>query len=131
MTYQEKVADVTTKLQQKHAYRPGLGDSGAARLALQPLESDKTELQTNPFDKGSESRRSLRIHLAQVDIELEQMTETTNLLENSLTKVKARLHVRSSERTVSRDVATPCMIISAISKTNWSKRGPEPHASIA
>ena len=99
LTYQEKVADVTTKLQQKHAYLlKELGDSGAVRLALQPLESDKTELQTSPFDEGNESRQSLRIHLAQVDIELEQMTETTNLLENSLSKVKARLARAEFER---------------------------------
>jgi len=99
LTYQEKVADVTTKLQQKHAYLlKELGDSGGARLALQPLESEKTELQANPFEGGDESRQSLRIHLAQVDIELEQMTETTNLLENSLSKVKARLARAEFER---------------------------------
>ena len=109
MTYQEKVADVTTKLQQKHAYLlKELGDSGAVRLALQPLESDKTELQNSPFDESNESRQSLRIHLAQVDIELEQMTETTNLLENSLSKVKARLARAELNAIISRDVATPC-----------------------
>ena len=42
LTYQEKVADVTTKLQQKHAYLlKELGDSGAVRLALQPWRATK------------------------------------------------------------------------------------------
>ena len=94
LTYQEKVAEVTKKLQVKHSYLlkelgEGVG-SLAVGAAVQMSAGDRS-IASNPFNEIDESRQSLRIHLAQVDIELEQMTETTNLLENSLSKVKARL----------------------------------------
>jgi murein DD-endopeptidase MepM/ murein hydrolase activator NlpD len=94
LTYQEKVAEVIKKLQVKHTYLlKELGDgtgSFAVGSSEKMLVGDRA-LAPTPFNEIDESRQSLRIHLAQVDIELEQMTYTTNLLENSLSKVKARL----------------------------------------
>ena len=101
LIYQEKVAEVTKKLQVKHAYLLKELGEGAGSLAVSSSEQMSVgdrAIASSPFDQIDESRQSLRIHLAQVDIELEQMTETTNLLENSLSKVKARLAQAEYER---------------------------------
>lgn len=101
LTYQEKVADVTKKLQAKHAYllRELTEDENGATTSSADREFDRaTRSAANSFEEIDESGQSLRIHLAQVDIELEQMTETTNLLEQSLSKVKARLAKAEFER---------------------------------
>ena len=94
LTYQEKVADVTKKLQDKHAYllkELGEGTEIGSVTVLPRRSGVEDDVSSVTFGTGNESQESLQIHLAQVDIELEQMTETTNLLENSLSKVKARL----------------------------------------
>lgn len=99
LTYQEKVAEVTKKLQEKHAYLlKELGEGSAGLASISQMPERDSDLASNPFGETDESRQSMRIHLAQVDIELEQMTETTNLLENSLSKVKARLARAEFER---------------------------------
>ena len=94
LTYQEKVAEVTKKLQVKHVFLLKEFGGGAGSLAIGSIEQMSVgdrAVASNPFEEIDASRQSLRIHLAQVDIELEQMAETTNLLENSLSKVTARL----------------------------------------
>ena len=92
--YQEKVAEVTEKLQSKYAY-----------LSKQLISEDVKKADVNFRGRGNEAtmdkfsptsvtpvlQESLRVHLAQVDIELEQMTATTTLLETSLSKVKAQI----------------------------------------
>ena len=101
LIYQEKVAEVTKKLQVKHAYllkELGEGIGSLAVSSSEQMSVGDRAIASSPFDQIDESRQSLRIHLAQVDIELEQMTETTNLLENSLSKVKARLAQAEYER---------------------------------
>ena len=101
LTYQEKVADVTKRLQDKHAYL--LKELGEATeigsvTVLSRRSGVKDDISSETFVTGNESQKSLQIHLAQVDIELEQMTEFTNLLEDSLSKVKARLASAEFER---------------------------------
>ncbi len=101
LTYQEKVADVTKKLQDKHAYllkELGEGAEIGSITALPRRFGMEDDVSSVIFGMGNESQESLQIHLAQVDIELEQMTETTNLLEDSLSKVKARLARAEFER---------------------------------
>ena len=101
LTYQEKVADVTKRLQDKHAYL--LKEIGAATeigsiTVLSRRSGVEDDVSSVTFGTGNESQESLQIHLAQVDIELEQMMETTDLLEDSLSKVKARLASAEFER---------------------------------
>ncbi len=94
LTYQEKVGGVTKKLQDKHAFllkELGEGAKIGNVTALPRLSGVEDDVSSVTFGTGNKSQESLQIHLAQVDIELEQMTETTNLLEDSLSKVKARL----------------------------------------
>jgi murein DD-endopeptidase MepM/ murein hydrolase activator NlpD len=101
LIYQEKVTEVTKKLQVKHAYllkELGEGTDSLAVGSTEKISVGDRAVASNRFDEIDESRQSLRIHLAQVDIELEQMTETTNLLENSLSKVTARLAQTEYER---------------------------------
>lgn len=92
LTYQEKVTDATGKLQEKHAYLLRELTDGAGGLAAEAngwAQDGQLPVRAPLLD--GESGQSLRIHLAQVEIELEQITETTNLLDTSLSKVKARL----------------------------------------
>lgn len=94
LSYQEKVAAVTAKLREKHSHlvaqlgAEAVGDSmvGAATTGAGNASPEEGRRQ-----KTSEARQVLRLQLAQIDIELEQMSETTNLLEGSLGEVKARL----------------------------------------
>ena len=92
LSYQGKVADKTAKLQQENSYMLKiLGDSHSVPLSLPRSAENKRQADTIPFKEGKKSRQSLRVPLAQVDFELEQMAEMTDLLENSLLQVKARM----------------------------------------
>ena len=92
LSYQGKVADKTAKLQQENSYMLKiLGDSHSAPLSLPRSAENKRQADTIPSKEGKKSRQSLRVPLAQVDFELEQMAEMTDLLENSLLQVKARM----------------------------------------
>ena len=99
LSYQGKVADVTAKLQQNHSYMlKNLGDSNSVRLSLKPLGENNRQYGRNTFEDGNKFSQSLRVPLAQVEFELEQMTKTSTLLETSLLKVKARLVRAETER---------------------------------
>ncbi len=98
LAYQKKVARATGKLRGKHAYllrQMSDGEPGSVAVGGVVKKPRKAPVDS---DEAFEARQSLRLHLTQVDIELEQMTETTNLLEGSLNKVKARLARAEQER---------------------------------
>ena len=101
ITYQEKVAVITTKLQEKHAVLLKELVEGADKIGGASGSTNIGQnwgVGSNPLGAGDETRESLQIHLAQIDIELEQMTETTNLLEETLSEVKARIARAEFER---------------------------------
>ena len=94
LAYQKKVAAVTGKLRNNQNYLLGQitgrgvsGDTGPDR-ALAPGSSGGPK----------ESRPVLQRHLTQLDIEMQQMIETNNLLEGSLNKIKSELSMAEEDR---------------------------------
>ena len=99
LIYQGKIAGATEQLQRKHAYMlKKLGDSHSVQTSPPRHAEKKRDTGENRREKNIKFRQSFRVPLAQVDSELEQMTEMTNLLENSLLKVKLRLARAEFER---------------------------------
>ena len=90
LSYQEKVATVTVRLREKHTQLTGRLAAGLAAESVAIVAIPPSEAGSSSRDAG-EQGPGLRLQLAQIDIELEQMSETTNLLESSLSDVKARL----------------------------------------
>ncbi len=99
LIYQGKIAGTTEQLQRKHAYvLKKLGDSHLVQTSLPRHTEKKRDIGEIHSEKNIKFRQSLRIPLAQIDSELEQITEMTNHLENSLLKVKVRLARAEFER---------------------------------
>lgn len=94
LRYQKKVAAVTANLresQENLLSRVGLGTeteaAKAAKLKTPPAAADATN-----------AKPALRQHLDEIDLKVQQMTETNGLLEGSLDKIKTELKLAGEER---------------------------------
>ena len=96
LAYQKKVVAVTSKLRNNQNYLlgqiTGQGVSGDNAPGQSPVSTGR--LAGTP----KESRPVLQRHLTQLDIEMQQMTETNNLLEGSLNKIKSELAMAEEDR---------------------------------
>jgi murein DD-endopeptidase MepM/ murein hydrolase activator NlpD len=94
LRYQKKVAAVTANLRESQ-------ENLLSRVGLAPeTEGAKSaNSKTPPTPAGaSDAKPALRQHLDEIDLKVQQMTETNGLLEGSLDKIKTELKLAGEER---------------------------------
>lgn len=93
LRYQKKVAAVTSTLRESQETllaRVGSGGDGG-----KPVKSNAT---AKPGDGAAGDKPALREHLSEIDLKVQQMAETNDLLEGSLDKIKTELKLAGDER---------------------------------
>jgi murein DD-endopeptidase MepM/ murein hydrolase activator NlpD len=93
LRYQKKVAAVTANLRESQ-------ENLLARVGLAP-ETDAAKAvkaKTQSPADASNAKPALRQHLDEIDLKVQQMTETNGLLEGSLDKIKTELKLAGEER---------------------------------
>lgn len=93
LRYQKKVAAVTSTLRESQETllaRVGSGGDGG-----KPVKSNAT---AKPGEGAAADKPALREHLSEIDLKVQQMAETNDLLEGSLDKIKTELTLAGDER---------------------------------
>jgi murein DD-endopeptidase MepM/ murein hydrolase activator NlpD len=92
LSYQKKVAAVTSTLRESQ-------ESLLARVGSDGAKGAKSKPSAKPED-GTSEKPALREHLDDIDQKVQQMTETNDLLEGSLDKIKSELKLAGDEHVI-------------------------------